>query len=97
MAQENDPLLSAQVVINPSAPVKPDEIMNAFKQAGFDVGSLWANNFSISAPQTRFKSFFAADIDESELQLGALPDVIRGGIKTILFSRPPDFGPTGSF
>ena len=82
----------------------------AFAAAGFDVGPLVLNNFSITAPITTFERVFQTKLrwatrgaiqsireDGSariELPLEKLSSELSGHIAAITFTPPPDFGPT---
>ena len=86
-------------------------IPEAFSRAGFEVGPLVANSFSITAPGKTFEHFFETRLREEargglaarsgknvyaqELPLSALPDAWKKCVMAITFTRPPDFGPTG--
>ena len=47
-------VMSGQVVINPENLEAAHEVMGEFSRAGFEVGPLVANNFSITAPASHF-------------------------------------------
>lgn len=97
----NESLTSAQVVLNQPSRSIYEAAQDFFEQAGFTVGPLIANNFSISAPVTTFDSYFHTSPDvaskrglqDTDLNLDVLPPDIRLNVDAILLSRPPDFGP----
>jgi hypothetical protein len=101
MAGNDETALSAQVVIDPSSASRPEAILDAFARAGFDVGPLWAGNFSITGSRDLFEAFFGqplpGDVAGMELPLGALPDAMKGKVRSVIFARPIDFGPNGNF
>jgi hypothetical protein len=82
----------------------------AFMDAGFEVGNLVGNSFSISAPISRFEKVFHTQLRHQErggievaqasasaryeLPLTNLPDHIADVVEAVIFTPPPDFGPT---
>jgi hypothetical protein len=95
-------LLSAQVVLKPEAAAAPQEVLDAFRQAGLTVGPLVANNFSIVAPAAAFRSYFGVDLATArrgglELPVDVLPAPIRDKVQAVLFTKLPDFGPGAQF
>ncbi len=106
-------LVSAQVVVKPEAIRLAEPIMEAFREAGFEAGPLVGNSFSIAGPASAFEKYFdlrlaieSASAVQSvriegqsgpELPLAALPAPISGKVQTVLFTRPPDFGPGASY
>jgi hypothetical protein len=82
----------------------------AFVDAGFDVGNLVGNSFSITAPASQFEKLFKVKIQHDEeagarvnaggaepqyeLPVAALPPELKQSVAAITFSPPPDFGPT---
>jgi hypothetical protein len=81
---------------------------SALAEAGFEVGNVVANSFSITAPATTFEKVFGARIRRDpqrglakqtgqegtlELPLKKLGREVAGVIETVTFSPPPDFGP----
>jgi hypothetical protein len=113
MTTNNDQLLSAQVVVTASSAADAQPVMEEFKRAGFEVGPLFANSFSITAELERFSTYFQATVQSSagegievktkedsvgsELPLNSLPPRVRDKIEAIVFSKPPDFGPAGNY
>jgi hypothetical protein len=81
-----------------------------FADAGFEVGALVGNSFSITAPAPVFERVFKTRIRRQvipggeavvvesgghELPLGKLPKAMAHDVQAITFTPPPDFGPTG--
>jgi hypothetical protein len=113
MMTNDDKLISAQVVIRASSAADAQAVMQEFKRAGFDLGPLFANSFSITAESKRFETYFKATLQSSsgegiavktnedsvrsDLPLDALPPSVRELIEVIVFSKPPDFGPGGKY
>ncbi len=80
-----------------------------FRSLGFEVGPVVANSFSITAPTATFEKVFKVQVhkDEkggltavrsgakakSEVPTDALPAPLRQAVVTVVFPRPPDFGP----
>ena len=111
MSNNDDKLLSAQVVARFSADAQA--VMEEFQRAGFEVGPLFANSFSISAVANRFESYFNATFDSSsdegiivktnegavraDVPLESVSQTVRDKIQEIVFSKPPDFGPSGGY
>jgi|SRR6185503_5779453 len=96
----NKALTSAQVVLKQPSTAVYERVKGFFEKAGFTVGPMVANNFSITGPVKKFESHFPTMDSSSEgepqageLQLDTLPGDIGESVETILFSRPPDFGP----
>jgi len=85
-------------------------VRDAFTAAGFDVGAVVGNSFSISAPASVFENLFkthlrhkqeggivSARVQESgsfELPPQALPWSVAKNVQAVTFTPPPDFGPT---
>lgn len=66
-----------------------------FGQAGFEVGNVVGNSFSIAGPSSAFGRTFGERPERGvELDLGALPDRVRRYLQAVTFTPPPDFGPT---
>lgn len=113
MQNQDQTLVSAEVVLKPGFIIAANEVVHEFTRAGFTVGPIVANNFSISAPVSTFESYFHVKLESvqgagirvrkakqppvTELPASALPASVRDKVEAILFSTPPDFGPTGSF
>jgi hypothetical protein len=110
---EDTDLLSAQVILKPEIAAAPQGMLDSFRQAGFTVGPLVGNNFSIAAPAAAFKSYFGVDLTGTprsgvkvlgvegaaalELPVDMLPAAVRDKVEAVLFTKPPDFGPGGRF
>jgi hypothetical protein len=101
----NTPLLASQVVLNTLGIQQAPWVMEQFKAAGFQIGPLIGVSFSIAGPIERFEEFFQVRAERSgpqpfpsnELPLSTLNPMLRQHITNVLFTRPPDFGPSGSF
>jgi hypothetical protein len=102
MERNTDPL-AAQVVLKPSGFQHAAWVMEQFREAGFQTGPLVGISFSIAGPVERFEEFFRVRAEREatqpfppdELPLSELNPTLREPIETVLFTRPPDFGPTG--
>src|SRR5712671_4532739 len=106
-------LLSAQVLLEPQAVATPQEVLDAFRQAGFTAGPLVGNNFSIVAPVATFRSYFRVDLATAprggvsvlgpevgsalDLSVDVLPAAIRDKVQAVVFTKRPDFGPGAQF
>jgi subtilase family serine protease len=82
----------------------------SFRSAGFQVGQMVGNSFSITAPADTFEKVFHAHLERHksrgvevvkgggsasyELPLDALPKSLSTFIETVTFTPPPEFGPT---
>jgi hypothetical protein len=107
--------VSAQVLLNAAGVAKQltdagGAARAAFAAAGFKVGALIGNNFSITGPASLFDKFFqvklartdrgglqAARDDSSAgeaLPVTALPAPLGEQVAAVTFTPPPDFGPT---
>jgi hypothetical protein len=105
--------LSAQVILRPEIAAARQGVSDWFRQAGFIVGPLVGNNFSIAAQAAAFKSYFGVDLTGTpqsgvkvlgaegaaalELPVDMLPTAIRDKVEAVLFTKPPDFGLGGRF
>jgi hypothetical protein len=96
---------SAQVVLETKDPAQIERVRDEFRRAGFDVGPLVANNFSISGPRERFDGYFEAPLaDDASLEAASaktkpqpysadrLPATLRPLVREVVTSRL-DFGP----
>jgi hypothetical protein len=106
MANNADPLLSAQVVLK--RPAESGSLAAAeFRRLGFDVGPLVGTSFAVTAPRSRFEERFGSalvsdgrgswrprDVQGYELDHEALPEPLRELVDVVTFTPPPDFGPT---
>src|SRR5262249_4090540 len=93
MAQNNETPISAQVVVSPeNASLVRDE----FARAGFTPGPAIGTSFSIEGPTRLFNEYFHTQIGHpsGDVPLDKLPSQLRQRIKSVLFTPPPDFGPT---
>ena len=88
-------------------------VRRAFAAAGFDVGPMMGNSFSITAPVGAFQKFFKTRLGRTarsgiqsiredgsvseELPLENLPEAITRHVVAVTFTPPPDFGPGGRF
>lgn len=99
-------LLSAQVVLKSTSSSDYERVKSVFEEAGFAVGPIVANNFSITAPANKFKSYVGTesksrpqdatgDVASQGLAASAkeLPAEIRDDVEAIVVTEPPDFGP----
>jgi hypothetical protein len=68
----------------------------AFERAGFDLGPVVGNSFSITAMPAAFTKMFKTKLsaESYELALHALPRDVASLIEAVTFTPPPDFGPT---
>jgi hypothetical protein len=106
---KDKPLLSVQVALKPEATTEAEQVREMFADAGFEVGPLFANNFSITAAEDKFEKFFKVRVKSSsaggvqfakakgearqELNPDDLPPALRDKVEIIVASAPPDFGP----
>jgi hypothetical protein len=95
--------LSVQVVVKSNALQNARSLMESFRAAGFSVGAMVGNNFSLTAPVSVFESLFgAAHVTaaiagtESVLPLNTLPSAAQNAVEAIVVPHRPDFGP-GSY
>jgi hypothetical protein len=93
-------ITSAQVILRPSAVPTAPAVIEAFRQAGFTVGPLVANNFSVSGSDDLFEKLFGVGLpetrgvqQETQLPLKRLAPQIRRAVQAVVFTKPPDFGP----
>jgi hypothetical protein len=86
-----------------------EQVANAFRQEGFEVGPLVGVSFSITAPASEFERVFEVRLslvregsvkvagkreDPDTLPVASLPPTIAERIEAVTFTPPPDFGPT---
>lgn len=99
-------LLSAQVVLKGNSRTVYEKVKSFFEKDGLTVGPLVANNFSITAPANKFKSYVGTESESRprdgigvaasegpEPSAKRLPAEIRDDVEAIVFTEPPDFGP----
>ena len=87
-------VLSAQVVVKSTAKQELGRVMQAFQNAGYSVGPVVANNFSITAPASRFRPASRAATSESaDFVLSSVNENVRDLIESVVFPSRPDFGP----
>jgi hypothetical protein len=86
-------------------------ITEEFRRRGFEIGPVVGTSFSISASPRTFEATFHTRLprDENgrldlnpagqgyELPLAQIPHDISKNIQAVVFTPPPDFGPTGSY
>jgi hypothetical protein len=74
-------------------------------EAGFDLGPVVGNSFSVTAPASVFRQVFRIELREDdrgvrtaggkyELPRRGLPPPLSNWVEAVTFSPPPDFGPT---
>jgi hypothetical protein len=106
MAENPDPVLSAQVVLKRPAESASFAVAE-FRRMGFDVGNLVGTSFAVTARRSSFQDRFAttlvsdgrgswrtSDASGYELPLEALQESLRALVDVVTFTPPPDFGPT---
>lgn len=99
--QTPDPI-SAQVVLSAPGRHRASAVMRHFAENGFDVGPMVGTSFAISGSAELFSSFFGLPRGakpEDIFRPEALPTLVppaslRDDVESILFTPPPDFGPT---
>ena len=110
---ENENLVSAQVVLKETSAKESPDVTVEFKRDGFIVGNLYANSFAITASIRKFETYFQISLQTSpdggvqiatehktdiyNLPINALTATIRNQVKTIVFTKPPDFGQGSSY
>jgi hypothetical protein len=89
MTSHNSQSLSAQVVLRRETPEATSAVVEEFRRAGFEIGALVANNFSITGPPELFATYFGISVRErpSALPVESLPDVIKPLVRAIGFPR----------
>jgi hypothetical protein len=65
MKNEEDKLISAQVVLNAASAADPQMVADEFTSAGFTVGPIFANSFAITANSSKFEKYFRVALHES--------------------------------
>ena len=98
-------MISAQVVLNAAGLLQAPRVRERFAAAGFQVGPLVGNSFSITGPVKLFERVFKMPaggqghqpFSVTELPLSGLEPNLGEPIQTVLFTRPPDFGPGGNY
>jgi hypothetical protein len=89
------------------SPEAAKRVREKLARAGFEIGPLVGNSFSITAPASTFQKFFATKVREAgkgglefesaggmELAAEALPRSLAEDVAAVTFTPPPDFGPT---
>ena len=79
-------------------PAATEQTRRFFAEAGFDVGPLVGNSFSVAAPRILmervFEDYTKAEGTGRELALDGLPPNVRDAVQVITTEAPPDFGPS---
>ncbi len=93
-----EPITSANLGRHTPSPGAVGELMEFFRSRGFEVGPFVGISFSITAPESTFRSVFDADLPtgargDLEFDVGSLPADVRRHLQAVSFSEPPDFGP----
>jgi hypothetical protein len=97
-------LVSAQVILNKNVELL-EHILEQFEMLGFECGPVIANSFSITASQSCFEQAFAVHLEqrhqqftlehgELEFPLEHLSEEVRLNVQAVVFTKPPDFGPS---
>jgi hypothetical protein len=103
MTPDDDPLLSAQVVLRD--PPEADAPSSYFSQAGFETDPVVGISFAISGRRSQFERVFGerpqptaaggwsapGDEERMELSLERLPDEVGAAVEAVTFSPPPAF------
>lgn len=92
------------------SPEAAADALAAFARAGFEVGPLVGNSFSITADLGVFEEWFDREIEWSDrgpvdaagepvevIPPSALPSSLRGPVHSVVFPPPPEFGPAEFF
>jgi hypothetical protein len=98
-------MISAQVVLNADDLLQAPRVKERLAAAGFQVGPLVGNSFSIAGPVKLFEGVFKMPaggqsqqpFPVKELPLTGLEPDVREPIQTVLFTQAPDFGPGGNY
>ena len=105
----DEPVTAATLSRFAPSPQAAAEVADAFRQSGFEVGTMVGNSFSITAPATTFERFFGVRLAQTErgglqalgehggdlLPVDGLPEPIVRRVAAVTFVPPPAFGPTG--
>jgi hypothetical protein len=97
-------LASAQVILKPSAELI-ERVLERFEALGFECGPVIAGSFSITAPAEEFEHAFSVQLEQHqrfftllhgalEFPLECLPKELDLEVEAVVFTKPPDFGPT---
>lgn len=99
MSQAARQTVSAQVLLAPASRENCQPVVEAFRKAGFEVGSPAGGNFSITAAASVFQKYFELGerIPDKQIALKQVPIAVRPHIQAIVIPKPPDFGPWGNF
>lgn len=87
------------------SPVSVANVSAKFHDDGFEVGNCVGNSFSITGEAKLFEASFDTSLKEVngclqfaddglQLAIEKIPDAVRSAVVAILFSEPPDFGPS---
>lgn len=86
------------------SPEVAERVRVRYSRAGFEVGPVVGNSFSITAPASKFEQALHTKVREAgkgavefaggpELSPEALPRELAEDVATVTFTPPPDFGP----
>ncbi|MGI8984348.1 MAG: hypothetical protein ACR2HM_07425 [Acidimicrobiales bacterium] len=94
----DEPITGANLARHTPAPGAVAELSSYFAGRGFEVGPFVGTSFAISAPARAFRRTFGehrptGEHGSLELDVRALPARLRGHLRAVSFSEPPDFGP----
>lgn len=72
-----------------------ERVRERLSRAGFEVGPLVGNSFSITAPVKTFEKVFGTGVREAAEQGREIPAAgLPREVAAVTFTPPPDFGPT---
>jgi hypothetical protein len=77
------------------SPEAAERVRDRLARAGFEVGPLVGNSFSITAPVETFEKNFGSGVREAAEKGQEIPaDDLPREVAAVTFTPPPDFGPT---
>lgn len=97
---QNEPTTSENVEQALPAPEAVDLARQYFRAQGLDVAEAFGPSFSISASRERLEQLLGMELSDDVLAKGAevqpdfLPPELAAVVQAVVFTPPPDFGPT---
>jgi len=97
---QNEPTTSENVEQALPAPEAVDQARAYFQAQGLEVAEAFGPSFAISGSRERLEGLFGIRLSDdllakgAELQLDVLPPELAAVVQAVVFTPPPDFGPT---
>ena len=93
-------ITSANVEETLPAPEAVDQVRRYFQERDLEVTEAYGSSFSISAARERLEQLLGVELSDevlakgAEIEPGFLPPELAEHVQAVVFTPPPDFGPT---